>query len=448
MVIDKGLRFHKHAQYLVDRATNAVNAIEVLASLSGVNLSILRRIFNATVRPILDYGSEVFCLMSTSSMNSLQTAQNTALKKCLGVANWTATDNVHRELNVLPVANRSEMTQAKLAHNIIQNSTHPLQQYIDSELHTTQRRRHRLWCPRFAGALRKLSTPPATTTPDVIATQVTLTPPKTTPRAKPPAPWTSIPVPYVVLNDHLSSKHTTEAELLKTLTLATLDQLTIDKPVFYTDGSVMESKAAAAAVHKGTSIQLRLNDGASILQAELVAIREAIYMATKANYNAACILSDSKAAIQAIDSLHPHDNKHLIKNIHKAGHFNVTKDHAPAPFLHAPFHVTAPHNPNPYWPDARPPKDTLVRKPTNIAPKQPTSLRRQDSQTDNTTTHKQLTSLCNQNSQTDNTTPEQRTLVINQISQTHDTSTPKQPTSFSNQSTKESSHQPKNQTQT
>ena len=162
VVIDKGLRFHKHAQYLVDRVTNAVNAIRVLASLSGVNLSILRRIFNATVRPILDYGSEVFCLMSASSIKSLQTAQNTALKKCLGVDNWTATDNVHRELNILPVANRSELAQAKLAHNIIQNNTHPLQQYIDSELHPTHRRRNRLWGPRFAGALRKLSTPPAT----------------------------------------------------------------------------------------------------------------------------------------------------------------------------------------------------------------------------------------------------------------------------------------------
>ena len=270
-------------------------------------------------------------------MNSLQTAQNTALKKCLGVANWTATDNVHRELNILPVANRSEMTQAKFAHNIIQNS-HPLQQYIDSELHPTQRRRHRLWGPRFARALRKLSTPPATTTPDIIATQVTLTPP-TAPRAKPPATWTSIPV-TVVHNDHLPSKHTTEAELLKTLTLATLDQLTIDKPVFYTDGSVMESKAAAAAVHNGTSIQLRLNDGASILQAELVAIREAIYMATRAKYNTACILSDSKAAIQAIDSLHPHDNKHLIKNIHEA----AQQQHTLPVIAWIPSHIGIPGN--------------------------------------------------------------------------------------------------------
>ena len=213
-----------------------------------------------------------------------------------------------------------------------------MQQYIDSELHPTHRRRNRLWGPRFAGALRKLSTPPATATPDVIAPQVVLTPP-TTPRAKPPAPWTSIPV-TVVHNDHLPSKHTTEAEVFKTFTLATLDQLTIDKPVSYTDGSVIKSKAAAAAVHKGTAIQLRINEGASILQAELVAIREAIYMATRANYNTACILSDSKAAIQAIDSLHPHDNKHLIKNIHEA----AQQLHTPPVIAWIPSHIGIPGN--------------------------------------------------------------------------------------------------------
>ena len=55
-------------------------------------------------------------------------------------------------------------------------------------------------------------------------------------------------------------------------------------------------------------------------------------------------------------------------------------------------------------------------KPTNIAPKQPTSLRSQDSQTDISI-------------------PKQPTPVINQSSQTHDTLTPEQPTSLSNQST-------------
>ena len=89
----------------------------------------------------------------------------------------------------------------------------------------------------------------------------------------------------------------------------------------------------------------------------------------------------------------------------------------PPPHVRKPFiTVTSPRNPNPYWPEARPPTVTPASKPTNIAPKQPTSLRSQDSQTDIST-------------------PKQPTPVINQSSQTHDTLTPEQPTSLSNQST-------------
>ena len=89
----------------------------------------------------------------------------------------------------------------------------------------------------------------------------------------------------------------------------------------------------------------------------------------------------------------------------------------PPPHVRKPFiTATSPRNPNPYWPEARPLTVTPASKPTNIAPKQPTSLRSQDSQTDITT-------------------PKQPTRVINQSSQTHDTLTPEQPTSLSNQST-------------
>ena len=83
------------------------------------------------------------------------------------------------------------------------------------------------------------------------------------------------------------------------------------------------------------STQLRLNDGASILQALLVAIREAIYMTTRANYNTACILSDSKAAIQAIDITPPHDNKQLIRNIHEA----ARQLHTPPVIAGIPSHI-------------------------------------------------------------------------------------------------------------
>ena len=81
----------------------------------------------------------------------------------------------------------------------------------------------------------------------------------------------------------------------------------------------------------------------------------------------------------------------------------------PPPHVRKPFiTVTSPRNPNPYWPEARPPTVTSARKPTF---------------------------LCSQDSQTDNTITKQPNPVINQSSQTHDTLTPEQPTSLSNQST-------------
>ena len=63
-------------------------------------------------------------------------------------------------------------------------------------------------------------------------------------------------------------------------------------------------------------------------------------MATRANYNTSCILLDSKAAIQAIDSIHPHDNKQLIKNIHEAAH----QLHTPPVIAWIPSHIWIPGN--------------------------------------------------------------------------------------------------------
>ena len=63
-------------------------------------------------------------------------------------------------------------------------------------------------------------------------------------------------------------------------------------------------------------------------------------MATRANYNQACILSDSRASIQGIDSIHPHDNKHLIKNIHEAAQQLYT----PPVIAWIPSHIGIPGN--------------------------------------------------------------------------------------------------------
>ena len=134
VIIDYKLRFHKHAEYIAARASSATNALKVVAQLSGVNCSVPRKIFNATVKPILDYGSEIHNLMSKTQQERLERVQNAALKSCLGVPKWTATHNIRAKLNILPVSTRSEIAQAKYITKVLQNQEHSLHIYIDAEV--------------------------------------------------------------------------------------------------------------------------------------------------------------------------------------------------------------------------------------------------------------------------------------------------------------------------
>ena len=130
---NKQLRFHKHVEHIADRTQSASNALKVLGSLSGLSYSLLRRVFMAKVRPIIDYGAEIHNMMSNTQLEKLQRKQNSALRSCLGVPPWTATDNVHAELKMLPVNTRTDISQTKFVHKVLSNVSHPLHIYIDAE---------------------------------------------------------------------------------------------------------------------------------------------------------------------------------------------------------------------------------------------------------------------------------------------------------------------------
>ena len=52
----------------------------------------------------------------------------------------------------------------------------------------------------------------------------------------------------------------------------------------------------------GDTTAVRLNNGASILQAELAAIKSALHIAKDTGYNTARIVTDSKSAMLALDT--------------------------------------------------------------------------------------------------------------------------------------------------
>ena len=130
-----------------------------------------------------------------------------------------------------------------------------------------------------------------------------------------PEPWETVPT-QLNYNKALPTKSSTTTQTIKKLAEESIQPL--GRPVFYTDGSVYKGQAGAGIVHNESITALRLNDGATILQAELAAILEALQYAKLQQYNTAVVVTDSKAAMATTDSTIPMDNKALIKSIHKS----------------------------------------------------------------------------------------------------------------------------------
>ncbi|KAG0730005.1 Ribonuclease HI [Chionoecetes opilio] len=97
--------------------------------------------------------------------------------------------------------------------------------------------------------------------------------------------------------------------------LQVMDDLTTPASLtIYTDGSVDPATGAAGAafVSGQTTKQWRLTDGASCLQAELVAIRGTLHHALESHSPHVIIHTDSKSSIQALRDTQSQDNIHLL----------------------------------------------------------------------------------------------------------------------------------------
>ena len=80
-------------------------------------------------------------------------------------------------------------------------------------------------------------------------------------------------------------------------------------------------------IHKGNATALRLNDGAAILQAELAATNASLKQANDKGMPSALIVTDSRSALAAIDTVGRSDNKSLIRSIqYTPSQFNNTPE--------------------------------------------------------------------------------------------------------------------------
>ena len=93
--------------------------------------------------------------------------------------------------------------------------------------------------------------------------------------------------------------------------------------------------------HYGMISSLRLNNHATILQAELAPIRAALKKANEDNLNTALIVTDSKSAMAVLNATTSKDNIKLIKDIHTSA---LQLHYIPEIISWDPVHIGIPGN--------------------------------------------------------------------------------------------------------
>ena len=277
--LDSRMTFTKQANNAAAKSKKNMNAMKVLSSLTAISGHILKRIYSACVQSTLEYGAIVTPLMCKTNITTLQKVQNQGMRLILGVPKWTCVTSMGQELDILPVKTRCEITVAKLVDKVKFMTSHPLhvsctrQAIINSE--------RSKWLIKSREIYAKLAPASDDRTLEAFDDQ---------------APWESSPILYHVNHTINKGKHT--GEELKAASLRDMQSLP-DGVHYFTDGSKSESRVAAAYIVNDTASFLRLNDDATITQAELVAIWGALEHAAEHSLKA-IIHTDSLTAIQIL----------------------------------------------------------------------------------------------------------------------------------------------------
>ena len=200
------------------------------------------------------------------------------MRLILGVPRGTSAKMMRHELQMLPIEHRAKLMRAKLYRKIRGNTQHPL--------HTTINRRQRNgWTTEIQECHRLV----AIQLEDPTQLKIDNT-----------APWEQLP--YDCRIDWTKEG----TEVLKQRSLEYIRSQPDDN-TYYTDGSSDGTRVAAAVVHKKEEIIIRLNDSASVLDAEMTAIQLALENARDTR-DTITIHTDSLTAVHTLSNRKLHLN--------------------------------------------------------------------------------------------------------------------------------------------
>ena len=295
--IDDKLNFKAHVSHLENKALKRINCMKVLSSLSGVNAHILRLFYIQAIAPVLEYGSIASTLATKTQIDRLQRIQNIAMRLILGAPKHTRIQSMSNELYMPDIRTKMNTRTANIIHKITCNGEHPLHGNVSTAL---------LQDPELFKS----------TTLTLVTSYRKFRPPLYDPDRNARlmlAPWLPHSFSTTVYKP-FHSKHSLSPEILLEIYNTQLENF--DSPnnsIFYTDGSKTDSGVAAACFSINTSKAITLNPDATVMQAELTAIKLALETADKTKQ--LIIHTDSLTSIQALENKDSQNNTSLLNTI-------------------------------------------------------------------------------------------------------------------------------------
>lgn len=300
---DQQLKWNVHIRQLKSRCLRDLNLLKTITSTSwGADKEISMRLYRAVIRPKLDYGCVVYGSASTALLKELEVIANEAMRissgafksspiKCLNILCNEPELSLRRMDLTLRYYFKTKCHLQNPAYSCIVND--PLELFFNSRLKSGS------VIQKVRNAINLYNIP------------IQPVMPYRTPKI---FYWT-MTRPAIEIN--LSSL---KREDMQHMTHNMIRQLHRENQtnydgykIIYTDGSKTEGGVGAAAVMEETVRRLSLPVVATVMTAELYAIKLALDIVNETNHNKFVICSDSMSSIQSIDSYA--DNNQLLFRI-------------------------------------------------------------------------------------------------------------------------------------
>lgn len=285
--LDTEINCSKHIHRLCEKGSKRLQLLKYISGRDwGADAKTLKITYTTLIRPVLEYGYQIYQIAAASNLKKLERVQLSAARIITGLRHCCPNDIVLYEADLKPLSLRRMVNCAKYIASLKSFGPYNRTSTFLSDWTNNQRLKKDsplgfMWKQALGDIEVEPCFPFNLLTPTTTLSNVTFN--------------EDLKMNFTKQNEH--------PELLRQISLEVINSIPSRALVFYTDGSRSDTGRTGSGVLMKTSTEehrysFRNPDHSSVFRSELVAIKEALDLALDADEDDIWILTDSKSSIQ------------------------------------------------------------------------------------------------------------------------------------------------------